>query len=568
MDRLKNSKKGVSVKDASELCVKEWSSKNGLEPDAVTAGSSKKIWWTCSTCEHEWQATPANRIGRGSGCIKCSFKRNGMMARERAIRSVGSFCNALPELLPEWDIDKNGGLNPEDFPPKSSQKVWWKCGNNHSWMTTIASRTDGSNCPHCVLHGTSQIELRLFTELLPFFPDAKLKEKVEGFEVDIYLEEIGVGIEIDGYRWHETDKNKSRDERKSAALSSKLHLLRLRDDRLPPTDNNVVQMNEKERYKPIVNRILLALEPFAPQLASLFAAYRESVNFHNSSEYLKLIQRLPKPLDGKAFAEQFPEFMDDWVPELNNGLSGYDFYSTTKDVFTWRCSKCGATYEMAPLQKYQYGSRCPRPQCYVPPQGKALSDAHPALAVEWDNEMNSPMTAANVFTKSKTKYWWKCRECGTSFQATPEKRVLYPYRWGCANVQCSTRTLENSIASKMPHLVKDWVQTKNNPSTPENTPITSGKPVWWKCNICGAEKQLSPAHRSLVKTTCGNTVCRNTVKRNEGGALKRKKSYSGEQAKEVIALKLDGLSLDKIRERTSVRRSTADRIIKEYLGKS
>ena len=59
--------------------------KNGkLTPDNICANSEKRVWWLCSTCKHEWQATPSSRNSAGSGCPKCS-KRNHTSFPEQAL---------------------------------------------------------------------------------------------------------------------------------------------------------------------------------------------------------------------------------------------------------------------------------------------------------------------------------------------------------------------------------------------------------------------------------------------------------------------------------------------------
>ena len=52
----------------------EWHpSKNGkLNPKNITAGSSKRVWWKCQKCGHEWQTTVSGR----RGCPKCVKKKN------------------------------------------------------------------------------------------------------------------------------------------------------------------------------------------------------------------------------------------------------------------------------------------------------------------------------------------------------------------------------------------------------------------------------------------------------------------------------------------------------------
>jgi rubrerythrin len=41
----------------------------------IAEGSSSRLWWRCSNCGHDWQATVSNRTIRGSGCPVCSAKQ-------------------------------------------------------------------------------------------------------------------------------------------------------------------------------------------------------------------------------------------------------------------------------------------------------------------------------------------------------------------------------------------------------------------------------------------------------------------------------------------------------------
>lgn len=60
--------------DNKEL-MKEWDyNKNIIEPTEIGSGSSKKMWWKCSKCGHEWETAIYNRTS-GHGCPKCSKKR-------------------------------------------------------------------------------------------------------------------------------------------------------------------------------------------------------------------------------------------------------------------------------------------------------------------------------------------------------------------------------------------------------------------------------------------------------------------------------------------------------------
>ena len=61
-----------------------------------------------------------------------------------------SVATVYPELIPEWDIEKNNGVDAFAFSAKNNKKVWWKCINGHSWYATINSRTVRKlGCPFC-----------------------------------------------------------------------------------------------------------------------------------------------------------------------------------------------------------------------------------------------------------------------------------------------------------------------------------------------------------------------------------------------------------------------------------
>ena len=54
-----------------------------------------------------------------------------------------------PDLVKEWDYEKNYPLTPFDIAPYSNKKVWWKCKCGHSYDATVANKSKGNNCPYC-----------------------------------------------------------------------------------------------------------------------------------------------------------------------------------------------------------------------------------------------------------------------------------------------------------------------------------------------------------------------------------------------------------------------------------
>ena len=72
----------------------------------------------------------------------------------------------FPELLAEWDYDKNNQifLYPDKTTHGSKQKPWWKCSLGHTYEATVHHRLEGKNCPYCanrkVFSGFNDLQTR------------------------------------------------------------------------------------------------------------------------------------------------------------------------------------------------------------------------------------------------------------------------------------------------------------------------------------------------------------------------------------------------------------------------
>ena len=134
-------RKNGSLSQTHPLIAAEWnfSLNNGLSPDSVTKGSSKKVWWTCEN-GHTYEATIANRV-HGRGCPICAGKK--------IIPGINDLATLDLKLESEWNYSKNQGINPHTISPNSHKKAWWICPQGHEWEAEIKSRHHGSGCPYC-----------------------------------------------------------------------------------------------------------------------------------------------------------------------------------------------------------------------------------------------------------------------------------------------------------------------------------------------------------------------------------------------------------------------------------
>ncbi|MGD9235068.1 MAG: zinc-ribbon domain-containing protein [Desulfobacterales bacterium] len=120
--------------------AKEWHpTRNGdLNPLNVTPGSGRKIWWICNN-GHEWQA-PVYSRSRGNNCPVC-HRSSASDENEMLIANT--------DLIKQWHVTKNRGLNLRNLPPGFRKKVWWICVEGHEWEATVKARIKGSGCPQC-----------------------------------------------------------------------------------------------------------------------------------------------------------------------------------------------------------------------------------------------------------------------------------------------------------------------------------------------------------------------------------------------------------------------------------
>jgi hypothetical protein len=96
----------------------------------------------CQNCKTEWNSVWLS-VFYGHLCGHCSKMGGKIKGGE------DTFAFMHPELLKEWDYNKNI-LEPEFYSKSSAQKVWWICSScEHKWKAEIRSRSNGHGCPAC-----------------------------------------------------------------------------------------------------------------------------------------------------------------------------------------------------------------------------------------------------------------------------------------------------------------------------------------------------------------------------------------------------------------------------------
>ena len=94
---------------------------DSLQPCEVTSQSHKNVWWKCNACGNEWKTSVSNRAA-GKGCPVCGLKKQGQQKVAGIIAEKGSFADNHPNLLSEWDYEKNTDINPHALSPNSYKR--------------------------------------------------------------------------------------------------------------------------------------------------------------------------------------------------------------------------------------------------------------------------------------------------------------------------------------------------------------------------------------------------------------------------------------------------------------
>lgn len=109
----------------------------GIDLDKLSAGSHKKVWWTCEK-GHSYLSTVYSRTS-GRNCGICS--------KRVVVPGVNDLLTTHPDLLKS--ISPNNTIPPETVTSGSAKKLLWVCDNNHEWSAQVKNIVAGYWCPTC-----------------------------------------------------------------------------------------------------------------------------------------------------------------------------------------------------------------------------------------------------------------------------------------------------------------------------------------------------------------------------------------------------------------------------------
>ena len=324
--------------------LNEWdyeeNNKLGITPETVAFRSNKKVFWICNkNKKHKWEATIDSRV-KGNGCPYCAGQK--VLAGDNDLASTHNY------LVKDWDFEKNYPITPQEIMAGSIKRYHWKCHKcGHEWQATPNDRALGhTGCPECN-KGISVQELAVYYYVKKLFPDTVNCYKNFGYELDLYIPELNLAIELDGGLWHE-NRLESDNKKDLNCKRDNIRLIRIREKELKPTvsaetiwingsRDSCVEQGIKDLFK------------------YMNWEYDFEINFSN--DYSKFINcKNLRELENSLVIKK-PEIAKEWHPTKNGNLKPENIPSTTHRKYWWKCSICGKEFQMTPQTRTTIG--CP-----------------------------------------------------------------------------------------------------------------------------------------------------------------------------------------------------------------
>lgn len=394
-----------------------------------------------------------------------------------------------PDLAKEWHPTKNGRLTPSDVSSRSNKKAWWKCEQNHEWLSIINSRFKGSGCPKCyaLIRGEKvrRAALRRSGSLADTYPEI-------------------------AQQWHPSKNRDLKPENFTAGSGKKIWWICSRNHSWQVTIEERTRGHGCPYCSPQTSKLELR---FYTELKAVLGDVRWRAKVDGLecdillSEYDYAVE-----LDGYPWHSGHEErdrqkearllragvrvlrIRDSRLPMISGANISYDKQEVGDEksigVLMQAMSTLKANLALTKddeskitqyLRKKEFCNDIEYKKMVValpgPPFEDSVANLYPRLMEEWDADQNAPLTPQMFYPGSHYHAYWKCKR-GHEWRAVLKDRVA-----GHSCPYCSSRLVgkDNNLAIKNPHLAKQWHPTKNLDLLAKDVMPRSNRIVWWAC---------------------------------------------------------------------------------------
>lgn len=436
----------------------------------------------------------------------------------KVILGVNDLASQRPDLVKDWDFEKNYPLMPSDIAIGSHKEVWWHCSNGqpHSYKMGVQYRTLRKiyGCPYCSSHRL----LKGFNDLQTKRPDIAQEWD---FERNYPLTPSDVMPSSRGKYWFKCNKYPH-------SYQSTLYQKTGTNSGCPycSSEKVLVGFNDLATLRPAILKEWNYAKntDITPQQVTIGSKHKVwwkclLCNYSYQAQIVNRTKANPsacpycsnkKALSGyNDLQTLFPDIAKEWDFERNTKKPS-EVYAKSHEYAYWVCQKGHSYRTKIYLKTEKDKMECPI--CVnkiVEPGINDLATLRPDIAKDWDYEKNGDLTPSMVACGYSSKsIWWKCKQ-NHSYQKTVASRTSKKAE-GCP--YCSNTALSvgcNDLVTKYPKIAEEWNYKKNINITPQMVMAGSPKKVWFNCEK-GHDYLASIKNRTVNNSGCpycsGNKV--------------------------------------------------------------
>jgi len=397
---------------------------------------------------------------------------------KRIVKGINDFESQRPELIKEWDFEKNIEIRPDEIGVFSNKIVGWKCEIGHKWEAKICNRSNGKGCPVCA-------NLRIipgFNDLQTFYPELinewnyyKNNPLLPNQQAPYSNKKVWWRCEK-GHEWESKICNRSKGQ--GCPYCSGNRIITGENDFETKYPNLAKEWNYNKNGDLVPRNVA--------QCARRKVWWRcEKGHEWQAAIYNRIREPNCPYCIGKRVAKGendllslIPDIAKEWNYEKNSNLNPSDVTLYSNKEVWWKCEK-GHEWKVKIVSRIAKSSKCPYCSGRLPVVGSNdLETCNIKLEKEWNYSKNSELKPWQVTEHSNKKVWWKCKE-GHEWMATVNSRSRgngCPYCSGRLPIEGETKVVED-----IEHLMKEWNSEKNKYLNPKILKLHSNKKVWWKC---------------------------------------------------------------------------------------
>lgn len=317
-------KDGKTLASEHPELLEEWDyDKNIYNPTDYTPSSGQKVWWKCQK-GHSYYTNICNRVHNNAGCPYCSGRY--------AIEGENDLATLYPDITKEWNYEKNDVL-PSQIKPMSNKSVWWKCKYGHEWRVAPCNRigSGGHDCPYCnKAYRISIEETAIYYYVKQVCADAIQTYTDNGFELDIFIPSLMLGIEYDGAFWHKNHENRDILKNDKCKLRN-ITLFRFREYPL-------LSLNHLSKDIIVKNDLDEKIHTF------IMDVFGKDIDVNINRDRTKF-EAVKKSTPSNNIAIKRPDMTIDFDIVKNNGLRPVNVSVRSNRLYWWKCNN-GHSYQM------------------------------------------------------------------------------------------------------------------------------------------------------------------------------------------------------------------------------